>query len=833
MKIFLKYVLKSMTEKKGRFILLIASIALSTGLLIASIGTVNVALDAIIKPVVESMEKKEIDIVPEDAEAFFDGKDINEKGIKNIVKEIWINGSYNSKDEDLSLTSSIHGRNKEDLSSYTFIEGSLGDFNENECVISKRTSDKENLSCGDTIEIVIAGEKQELKIVAISDDEGIFYSDNSTSFTVAVPYVFVSDLLNVSGKYNLIIANKDLDSTEESIDLFNDNNETYRADKLINEDALKSQTASFSQTFYYMLIIVVLMSSIIIYSSFKLIILERISVIGTFLSQGARKRTVERILYMESIFYGVIGSAFGCIIGVLGLNLVGRMISPLKEYGIYEKIDISPMYIISGVIFAIILSFISAIIPIKRIRKLEVKEIILNTINESEEIGWKKFIIGALILGLCTILSFSKSEMVKKASILFILLVFVGVIMIYPKVVDIVTSIIYKMFRGRSKSMLLALNNIRTSKVLLGNITLILISIMAVFMITSLGSSIETCVTDVYKKIDYDIEVSGISTIKNTDTPSSSEIIDKVENTEGFKEGSTTPIFMTSGDINDSKSNIRIFAVDPQSFKKSYTYLELDEEPNKSVYSSLLDDKEGVIVSSLVSKKNNVQKGDTIKLTISDIEREVEVIDIIDAKLLYNGYMIFTTDRYLSEKYDFKGYNYLMFKTDIEPDEFKDKIKYLNKDYGVSIATRDENIEENNAQNRMIIDILNIFSYMAMIIAALGVINNISIGFIQRKRSLAVLSSVGMSKGNRNKMLIFESLFTVIWAVLFSIPGTMILVRFLTMVLANMDFAIKVSVDYKVLPTYFISAVVIILIATIPVIFKSRKLSVVNELKYE
>ena len=61
----------------------------------------------------------------------------------------------------------------------------------------------------------------------------------------------------------------------------------------------------------------------------------------------------------------------------------------------------------------------------------------------------------------------------------------------YPKVIDLVTKVLYKVFRGRSKVVVFALNNLRTSKVLMGNITLIVISMLSIFMITSIGTSMK------------------------------------------------------------------------------------------------------------------------------------------------------------------------------------------------------------------------------------------------------------------------------------------------------------------------------------------------------
>lgn len=50
------------------------------------------------------------------------------------------------------------------------------------------------------------------------------------------------------------------------------------------------------------------MSVFIIYSSYKVITLDRLPVIGTFRSIGAEKKTVTRIFLLESLLYGSAGA---------------------------------------------------------------------------------------------------------------------------------------------------------------------------------------------------------------------------------------------------------------------------------------------------------------------------------------------------------------------------------------------------------------------------------------------------------------------------------------------------------------------------------------------
>jgi len=64
------------------------------------------------------------------------------------------------------------------------------------------------------------------------------------------------------------------------------------------------------------------MSIFIIYSSYKVITLGRLPIIGTFRSFGATKKAVASILLLESLFYGCMGGLIDIPVGILVLKAI-------------------------------------------------------------------------------------------------------------------------------------------------------------------------------------------------------------------------------------------------------------------------------------------------------------------------------------------------------------------------------------------------------------------------------------------------------------------------------------------------------------------------------
>jgi putative ABC transport system permease protein len=820
-----------MLEKKARFCLLILAIAMSTGLLVTVSGTVKIAISSFEKPMTESFEGKEIIISSKGNEPFFKTEDIKEEGIKNINGEIALSSTTNG-DEINNVT--LRGKEDKNINKDNLIEGDLSDFTGEKCIISKRTSEEKNLKINDELELFIAGESKKYKVVAISANAATFYNDNKTSYQIIVPYKYISEEFKVEGKYNYVTANKTLDDSKESVKKFNANNTQFQAKELFDIAAIEKQMGSFTTILYAMLAIVLFMSAIIIYGSFKLTITERLSVIGTFLSQGASQWTVEKILFLESIGYGIIGAILGNILGYGGLYLVNYFISPLKAYGIVESFSVNPIYFLVGTIFAIVFSCISAMVPIIKIRKLQVKEVILNNVSISMRIGWIKFIIGTIILVAIIFVNLIDAPWVNSLSSIFILVSIIGLVLMYPKVIDIITNLLYKVLRGRSKVVVLALNNLRTSKVLMGNITLIVISMLSIFMITSIGTSMKDLVVGAYQQMDFDVSVTAIHGVPGLQGESvTDKLISKIKENKNVDKDSIQIVKFAQGTA--SKNTMIILeGIDSKKYQKFNGYLELDSDKYSEMYERFDKSTDSeIIITSKLKKALKVNAGDKITVEINDIKKELKILGIIDGKVFNNGQFILMKNDAVEKEFNIKEAEQIAFKTTKSPTDVKKELKAVVKDFGATATTRDEFQEQNVNQNQMIVNVLSIFSYLAIFIAALGVLNNITIGFLQRKRELAVLSSVGMSDGARNRMLLTESILSVIWSVAIALPYSYLGLSLLTKTMTALEMPMTVVLDIKAVPIYAGAALVLIALASLPILLKGKRLSIINELKYE
>lgn len=136
-------------------------------------------------------------------------------------------------------------------------------------------------------------------------------------------------------------------------------------------------------------------------------------------------------------------------------------------------------------------------------------------------------------------------------------------------------------------------------------------------------------------------------------------------------------------------------------------------------------------------------------------------------------------------------------------------------------------------KNEQLMRILNIFSFMAIIISSFGILSNIGISFIQRRRSLAVVNSLGMTRTQSLNMLLVESIVSIFWATFIVTLYGGLGLSLISKIVNLIGVPLNIGFNIKFIPIIFIASLCIVLLATVPVLIKNKNISIVQELKYE
>lgn len=825
MKVFWKYILKNMTEKKGRFFLLLFSITLSTALFVSSLGAVDVMLNVYEDTLRNASDGKEVGITSNTEEMFFSEKDFDSAGLKNFEGQLRAIGVIN-EDEKIKYVSLI---GKKECSKYV-IEGSMPEKSSDQiCAISDRTAKERGLKLGDSIELSVSGEKKSYKVNAICAPNGSFYQDEKNSFVMILPYDYMDSFVHADGKYNYMTAESDKDSSDAADD-FNEVNDKVKAVSLTALSSQKEMTNSAVAIIYIMFAIVCIICCIIIHGVFKLIVNERLTVIGTFMSQGATKKKIEHILLYESFIYSLFGSVVGVSLGELILYVVSREISPLKDYGIYMSFSINPLYIGIGIVFAVFISVVSAVLPARSVRKLPVKDVILNRMEIKHQKGNIRLIVGIVLLVAALVGAIIDESWTVDLSIVFLIAAYVGMIMFLRKFLKVLSDILAKIFRIKT-ILFLAFNNVKVSKLLRGNISLLILSFSSILFIASSGKSMEVAVIDCYKKLNYDYEISNI--IENTSDTSTTElIIEKLDSMECIDKDFIMPNYSVIGLID--KLNVYVTGADPLKYAWYNEYLELKSDKYYKYFQELdSSDDNAIIITDYIAKEIGKSIGDEIEVNVNNKVAAFKIVGTYNGKMFNNGRMIIAKPEIVKKAFNIKEATTIDFNVVGDNKKAEAEFKGVLADFGATYRSNEDMMELNEKSNQQMISLIGVFGVIAMIVASIGIFNNITISFQQRRKEFAVMSSVGMNANKRKRLVLAENMYCVIVSIVLSVPFALLINKLMTKVLIQLNLPMSLMFDWNSLTMYSAVLVVVIFIASLSTMKNSKKINVVKELKYE
>ncbi|TYQ16872.1 UNVERIFIED_CONTAM: putative ABC transport system permease protein [Acetivibrio alkalicellulosi] len=823
--VFLKYLVRSSFNKKGRSILLILTITISTALLIGCIGAVKSAGSVYKEEAVRAYKDNNVLITSKNTKEFpfFDLDSIQKHEFKSYIPIINASGYLSGADDVNIILTGIMEKDYSKLPNYKLLKGYLEPFNENKIIISDKVSRTFKLNINDTLRANVRGNEHVFKVVAIVETSGPFLKDNEHQFTIIANKDYIQDIWGIGDFYSgIVVQLKDDVDEKKYVQYFNLVNDECSARLVYDTEEIERIAEGMSSFFFFMLFIVIIMSCFIIYSCFKLIVLERMPVVGTFLSLGATRGRILRLLLGESLVYAIISGIMAMFLGAGVIYLLSDMGNDLKEYGIATNPNYNVGDFVGGFIFAILIAVFSAMAPIISIRKKQVKDIILNTIGTIHKNSYILLSIGLIISIISLYVNFQEGNVATNLSPLIFFSFVIGVTISLPLIVNLAITPFKYVFQEVNVLFRLALNNIRTSKVLLNNIRLLTISIVSVMLIASVSLSIVSAFLDVSQKLDYDIIVQqGNDSLRVSSIINNNLYVKEIMESYDYE----------YAEVVGSQETLNIKAIEPNKYINFNNYFDYTDK--EELFLELDKRKSNIALSSSIARKLNKKVGDTLILKLNNREVDYKIIGIYNAKLYNNGDINLISKESIQRDFGIFVPTEYVLKGNSGADKLLNSLEKELKGTMVKIRTKEEIVQENIDNNKAFLLILLFFALATGFLGAIGIFNNIGVSFIQRKKDFAILSSLGMTSFNNGLIVLFEGIIT---AVLSSIVGggvSYIAVNISNKLFKLMDIDFPVFFDFKAILIVGVAICVIMITTSLPVILKSSKLSVVKELRYE
>lgn len=824
MKIILKYIFTNVKERKTRTAVMLLSILLSTTLLFVSFS-IGASYENAQRKMARGMAGSATLSVSR-ADGGIDFSVLPE--LSSISASVGMlessalyheNGYYETIDLIAADLTQLNQINPPRLAN----GGEITDFTGNQVILPDRFTSKYGMKAGDTITLQIGGQPVTLEVAGIAAYDTVFLR-HTRGATALLPLSTLSELLGKTDGYTEILIEPARGTTTAEL-----KNELaaalpdgeYKVSEVVNEAQITADARQKSMPFFLISFFSLTMSVFIIYSSYKVITLDRLPVIGTFRSIGATQKAMTHILLLESALYGVMGGLIGIPVGTVVLKLILQGMGQSLSQGIEIPIVISPFSIIFSFAIAVVVSLLSAWLPVRRASRLPIKNVVLGNVEEKHIP--RRFIVGAgVVLFVISVIlpKLASGNMLYLAGGFSLLGLIAATILIVPLLTNLI-SVGLEYFYGAvlGNEGRLAARNMRDNKNTSQNITLLFISISAVIAITVIGNFVTTYVSDVFNGA----ELQGFA-----DGYMEPDFVERVKDMDGIEK--VLPVFVYENRMQaDGMTFSRLEATDNLEWYSSMLALHYTEKGMEEKAVLAFDGERAILLSESCMERTGFDIGDTLSLNCGTGQNDYLVVGSFKSRATDVEALISST--YAVSDFDVSAYDFLAY-TAADPDAIMVQIRDL---FGET-SNWSRTVEEFNTDALSTVGAflrpMHSMTYFILLLAAVGIINNLLINYIQKRRSIAMYKSVGLSNRQNMKMTLIEGLSSGLIGAVIAIFVSYMEIQTIFLVAGP-----KISMVPELDAVTFLIAggmgMIVTLLGSAVPIFKSRRMKLVEEIKFE
>lgn len=826
MNIILKYILGSLRDRKLRSAVMLLSVTLSTTLLFVSLS-IGASYAAAQRKMARGMAGSAAISVTAGDKGI--AKDVIPllSPVKRVVGMVNTMALY--KEDGYYENFDVIAANLNELAAINpprlLNNASLESFTGNEIVLPDRFASKFKIEPGDKMALWFGGGPHEFTVAAIAAYDTVFLR-HTRGTNALVPLETLSAILGTGDKYTQLLIEPLGSTATDRLQTLLKERLPYSCtvNRIVNEAQVQSDGRQKSMPLYLISFFSLTMSVFIIYSSYKVITLERLPVIGTFRSIGATEKSMTGILLLESFVYGGMGALLGIPAGFLVLRLLLEGLGNSMGQGIQIPMIVSPVNILMACGAAVVTSVLSAWIPVKRVSRLPVKEVVLGRVEEQAMPHWKRFIWGASLLALSILLPQAGRLMDDNIQLLTggfsILGLIAAAVIVIPMALNGAAALLERVYgRLLGNTGRLCARNMRGNRNIAQNITLLFISISAVIVITAVADFAKVYIGDVFRGA----KLSGFC-----DADMSPGFVEEIKALDGI--GEVLPVRVMNYMLKLNGSAIaRAEGTDDLSkygemFAAAYEFRQDPKQAELQFKSG-----RGILLSAARMKELKIHAGDTVILSSGSKEYQYTMLGSFKVRSTSADAIIPSACAFT----DFGVQNYsVLAYTAQDPDDVMAQMRNLFGNRNHWSRTIEEFNEDTIGTVSAFLAPMRNLTWFILVLAAVGIMNNLLINHIQKRRAAAMYKSVGLSNAQNTKMTLLEAFSSGLIGALIAITVSWMEIRTIFLA-AGPRIPIKPDLEWTNFLFAGVLGIGITLLGSAMPILRSRRMKIVEELKFE
>ena len=674
---------------------------------------------------------------------------------------------------------------------------------------------------GDTI--ILHGERDipvEFTVSSIEKKQGLF--DSSSRAVISL-----DDMkdLTVSGEPELTMAYidvKDDAKIKEAEEFFKKKYPTADVDNFMDNEEMNEQIQGITRIFLVLFAICMLLVIFVTISVCERMIVDKMSVVGTFRSLGISSKLTTFALLFENALFGLVGSCVGVFLYCKAKQPffdTTFQFSADGESFIHPDVPKAKLIVVIGVIIGAVL--VECLCPIKeviRAVKTPIRDIIFDTKDTEYRPGRIATIIGFVLLAVAAVTFFFKDSFVLSMTCFVSFIAAIALLFNY--VHRFAAKLLEKLFEKLNLPIAhLAAVEAGAKKCTVGSSVLCVTAASLALVIYIFANSLASLYNHQLFKSDIIAEVSTTN----------KKYLSYVEQLEGVDD---VEFIYYSGDkikfgSDKDGTNIVVYGWNKDGFRQFNAF---EGTPDTVAEGEVVLDK-------FIMKKRGYKIGDEIKITFLSegylpIDKTLKITGKvgIDYNASSGSAVIISEEDYIEIYKDHPIY--MLVKGD-DPKALKDTIKDHSANYISEIYTLPEYEKFMKVQSASIKTIIILLIVIGVGLTFIGVVSNQLIGLEGRKRECAVMTSVAMPRKKLSRMFLMENFIAAAVSLAAAVPIGVAMSHVFMRIMEILETYTPLTISAKSCAGY---AIVLCFVFTLVSLFPIRalkKMDLVTQLKYE
>jgi putative ABC transport system permease protein len=649
--------------------------------------------------------------------------------------------------------------------SYKLVEGRFLTPNSRtyEAVLVKDFADTKSIRVGNDLEIVTAGQLVRLRVVGLMAKEGAGVMNNG-AFGV-MPLRAAQQILERGSSLDQIdVIAAPADRGAPALDALKSELQTRLGDKYdVTYPAAQGQRVAQMLTGYQMgltvfSVIAIFAGAFLIYNAFLMTVIERKREIGTLRTLGMTQGQVQRQILLEAGLIGIGGATLGIGAGILlAFGLIKGMELLLGQT--VRTLMVPWDGLVLSFVIGVGATAVAALIPAVQASRVSPLEA-LRTRGQDRE-GWlarRGWLAGLLLLA-SSIPLFTlhwPAALASSMQGMAVLAMLGGSVMLAPAVVGLweraVRPVLRRLYgsEGSLGSRNIQRGRLRTTL----TVAALMICVAMILSIQAVTASFQQDLnTWIVRYIGGDLYVHSALKMR-------SDIERRLAQVDGV--AAVAPVRYLDVKrirLDGTSETLALMGVDPASYSQVTSFVFAADEAQSADMMARLAQGDAVFASSVLAEKYGLHRGDEVQLLTRRGQRTFEIAGIV-VDFYNQGRVIEIGWRDLQRYFDIDDASAYLIK--IAPEASPDAVRQtVNRLYGDAYhLTTDSNRDLREramgllAQTSSMFDVL---ALIALVVAAFGIVNTMTMNVIERTRELGMLRSLGMTRGQVIKMILAEA----------------------------------------------------------------------------